>query len=81
MEQNRTEHPVTNPSSYSHLIFDFKNLQMGLGNLDIHLQKTETRFQSLTYTSINSKWIKGHTIRYQTTTGNNREYTGTNCSR
>jgi hypothetical protein len=55
---NRTEVPEINSHNYSHLLYDKRAkttlekrqpLQvMGLGKLDIHIQKTETRSLSLT---------------------------------
>jgi hypothetical protein len=40
--------------------------QMLLGKLDIHMQKTETRYVSFTYTIINSKCIKDLNIKPET---------------
>jgi hypothetical protein len=37
-----------------------------LEKLDFHLQKTETRSQSLTFTGINSKWINALHVRPET---------------
>jgi hypothetical protein len=39
---------------------------MVLGKLDIHLQKTDTRSQSLTLNYVNEKWVKNLTVRSET---------------
>jgi hypothetical protein len=39
---------------------------MALGKLDIHIQKTETEFVSLTLTKTNSKWTKDFSVRPET---------------
>jgi hypothetical protein len=61
------------PCSFSHLIADKgpktyirkKKIQVVLGELDILIQKTETRSHLSPCTKINSKWIKEEALKLQ----------------
>ena len=73
---NRIESPETNPCVIGQSIYD-RGARIscgerivfsinGLGKLDIHMQKDETRSLSYTTHKINSKWLKDSSRRPET---------------
>jgi hypothetical protein len=60
------EDPDINPHIYNHLIFHKGAQNIHWRKLNIHLFKIETRSSLSPCSSINSKWIKGLSLRPET---------------